>query len=114
MVVLPQLLPSTASSPVSFPYQTLTRVVLGEDHLFAALWEGHGGSQAARHCVTGCYETLLDCLKTSSDPSQAFKQATQRLDESFFASDIPDIVSHAGNASCEAGIPAAVQPACIV
>lgn len=88
-----QLLPFTASCPVSYPYQSLTRVVLGEDHLFAALWEGHGGSQAARHCVSKCYETLLECLKRVADPFAALMQTSKELDRSYFASGIPDLVS---------------------
>lgn len=91
--LLLQLLPFTAACPASHPQQTLTRVVLGEDHLFAALWEGHGGSQAARHCVTKCYETLLDCMKAHQDATMAFKQALKQLDQTYFSSDLPDIVS---------------------
>lgn len=89
-----QLLPFTAACPASYPYQSLTRVVLGDGHLFAALWEGHGGSQAARHCVSNCYELLLQCMQSNPDPCWALRQTTQQLDKSYLASpDLPDTVS---------------------
>lgn len=99
-----QLLPFTAGCPASYPYQSLTRVVLGEGHLFAALWEGHAGSQAARHCVANCYETLLQCLQSNPDPCWALRQTTQLLDKSYLASqDYPDIVSkHSSNSTTTA------------
>ncbi|WIA20127.1 hypothetical protein OEZ85_005977 [Tetradesmus obliquus] len=88
-----KLLPFTAACPASYPYQSLTRVVLGDDHLFAALWEGHGGSQAARHCVSNCYELLLQCMQSNPDPCWALRQTTQQLDKSYLASpDLPDTV----------------------
>jgi hypothetical protein len=70
-------------------------VVLGEGHLFAALWEGKGGSQAARHCISGCYDTLLELLKAGNEPSTALQKAFKQLDESYLASDLPDVVSSA-------------------
>jgi hypothetical protein len=89
-----QLLPFTAACPASYPYQSLTRVVLGDGHLFAALWEGHGGSQAARHCVSNCYELLLQCMQSNPDPCWALRQTTQQLDKTYLASpDLPDAVS---------------------
>jgi hypothetical protein len=89
-----QLLPFTAACPASYPYQSLTRVVLGDGHLFAALWEGHGGSQAARHCVSNCYELLLQCIQSNPDPCWALRQTTQQLDKTYLASpDLPDAVS---------------------
>ncbi|KAF6255427.1 hypothetical protein COO60DRAFT_211417 [Scenedesmus sp. NREL 46B-D3] len=88
-----KLLPFTAACPASYPYQSLTRVVLGDGHLFAALWEGHGGSQAARHCVSNCYELLLQSMQSNPDPCCALRQTTQQLDETYLASpDLPDAV----------------------
>lgn len=88
-----QLLPFTACCPASFPYQALTRVVVGDDHVFAALFEGQGGAQAARHCAATCYETLTQCLQANSDPCCALKQTTQLMDKSYMESTLPDIVS---------------------
>lgn len=87
-----QLLPYTAACPASYPYQCLTRVVLGDGHLFAALWEGKGGSQAARHCVSACYDVLQQCLQ-QDEPSAALQRAFKQLDETYLASDLPDVVS---------------------
>lgn len=92
LVVWLQLLPYTAACPASYPYQCLTRVVLGDGHLFAALWEGKGGSQAARHCVSVCYDLVVEGVKSGADPSVAMQKACQQLDESYFASDLPDLV----------------------
>jgi hypothetical protein len=89
-----QLLPFTAACPASYPYQCLTRVVLGDGYVFAALWEGKGGSQAARHCVSVCYDVLLQCLEAAGDPSLALQQAFQQIDETYLASDLPDLVRH--------------------
>lgn len=88
-----QLLPYTAACPSSFPYQCLTRVVLGDGHLFAALWEGKGGSQAARHCVSTCYDEVLSCIRAGDDPSTALSKACQHMDEAYLNSpDLPDLV----------------------
>jgi hypothetical protein len=88
-----QLLPSTAACPASYPYQCLPRVVVGDKHLFAALWEGQGGAQAARYCVAQCYEVLQGCLaKGASDPGTALQEAVQQLEKSFFEADLPDLV----------------------
>jgi hypothetical protein len=92
-IFLLQLLPFTACCPASFPYQALTRVVVGDDHVFAALFEGQGGAHAARHCATTCYEMLTKCLQTTSDPCCALRQTTQLMDRSYMNSDLPDIVS---------------------
>lgn len=68
-------------------------MVLGEGHLFAALWEGKGGSQAARHCISVCYDTLMELLKAGNEPSVALQKAFKQMDESYLASDLPDLVS---------------------
>lgn len=91
-----QLLPSTAACPASYPYECLPRVVVGDGHLFAALWEGHGGAQAARHCVAHCYEVLMAALQQEADvrnPAVALQQAVEQLEASFFESNLPDLVS---------------------
>lgn len=87
-----QLLPYTAACPASYPYQCLTRVVLGDGHLFAALWEGKGGSQAARHCVSVCYDLVVEGIKSGADPSAAMQKACQQMDEAYFASELTDLV----------------------
>lgn len=92
-ILLLQLLPYTAACPASYPYQCLTRVVLGDGHLFAALWEGKGGSQAARHCVSACYDELMGFLAAGHEPSAALQKAFKAMDESYLASDLPDLVS---------------------
>lgn len=88
-----QLLPYTAACPSSYPYQCLTRVVLGDSHLFAALWEGKGGSQAARHFVSACYDVVTGFLAAGDEPSTALQKAFKAMDESYLASDLPDLVS---------------------
>lgn len=92
-LVLLQLMPYTAACPASYPYQCLTRVVVGEGHLFAALWEGKGGSQAARHCVSTCYDVVLEHLTAGDDPSTALQKAFKQMDDTFLAADLPDLVS---------------------
>lgn len=99
LLFLSQLLPYTAACPASYPYQCLTRVVLGDGHLFAALWEGKGGAQAARHCVSACYDVVLGMMQAGEEPSTALKKAFQQLDDSYFASDLPDVVRAAAAAA---------------
>lgn len=94
-----QLLPFTASCPASFPHTTLSRVVMRDGHVFAALWEGLGGCQAARHCTSLCYEVLQACLAGTSGGSAcaALQAAVGQLDDAFFASEeLPDLVRAAG------------------
>lgn len=67
--------------------------MLGEGHLFAALWEGKGGSQAARHCVSSCYDVVSGFLAAGDEPSTALQKAFKAMDESFLASDLQDLVS---------------------
>ncbi|KAF8063098.1 hypothetical protein HT031_003937 [Scenedesmus sp. PABB004] len=105
-----KLLPFTASAPASYPFQALTRVVAGEGHLFAALWEGVGGAAAARHCADRCYEALVECLAANPDPTWALRQAVRQLDRSFFASDLPDAVRPRRTRTRAAGRPRAGGP----
>lgn len=114
--ILSQLLPYTAACPASYPYQCLTRVVLGDGHLFAALWEGKGGAQAARHCVSACYDVVLGMMQAGEEPSTALEKAFQQLDESYLASDLPDVVravvAAAGKATGQAHILCAQTISC--
>eukprot|EP00877_Chromochloris_zofingiensis_P013711 jgi/Chrzof1/8594/Cz03g16220.t1 len=86
-----KLSPFTAACPASYPYEALTRVVVGQDHLFAAMFDGIGGSKAARHCLVHSHEILLQHLK-HNDPDKALRETFNELDKSYFASDLPELV----------------------
>lgn len=94
-----QLSPFTAACPASYPYEALTRVVVGQDHLFAAMFDGIGGSKAARHCLVHSHEILLQHLK-HNDPDKALRETFNELDKSYFASDLPELVRGCSAHAC--------------
>jgi len=83
----------TAACPASFPFETLTRVVSTPRCTFAALLDGCGGHQAASFCIARCPDLFQQCLAGSDTPERALRRTVAALDDAFFASDLPDLVS---------------------
>jgi hypothetical protein len=79
-----QLWPFVASCPASYPYRAYTRVVEQDTHVFAALFTGVGGHQAAEHCISNCYEVFTKALQ-QAEPDRALRQTVQQLEASYFA-----------------------------
>ena len=67
-------------------------MVEGNDYVFAAVFDGVGGSQAARHCYNTCHNVIMEMLQASR-PDVALRQTIQELERSYFASKLPDKVT---------------------
>jgi serine/threonine protein phosphatase PrpC len=55
-----------------------------DTHVFAALFTGVGGHQAAEHCISNCYEVFTKALQ-QAEPDRALRQTVQQLEASYFA-----------------------------
>lgn len=78
-----------ALAPACFPYQIFSVVKSNKSHVFAALFQGHNGPQAAALAADQCYSVFTIALYASCDqPETALRETFLRLDEIFLASDL--------------------------
>lgn len=82
-----QLMPSISACPATFPYELYSKAVVTDTHIFAALFEGSNGPQAAEHAVAHCYPAVCTRLEhNGGDAEGALRQMFKDLDASFMAS----------------------------
>lgn len=73
-----------ATAPASFPYQTFTTVRCQPgQYIFAALFQGHNGHEAASLAAATCYDFFCSWLAGGATVDAALQHTFQSIDQQF-------------------------------
>ena len=73
-----------ATYAANAPSEDRSTVVVGEDFIFAGVWDGHGGTSASDFVQQHLFPNFQDAYEKGSTVAQAFMQAYTQTDRDYF------------------------------
>ena len=80
----PEVFLARATYQANAPSEDRSTVVVGEDFIFAGVWDGHGGTFAADFTQTNLFPNFQKAYENGATVSQAFTHAYTQTDRSYY------------------------------